>query len=323
MKYYGVDMIGNFKCQRYATLTNAGSASSSDEGRIIYIVDEENLYMNEGEQWVRISKHDFITLTDCPSSYNMDPVSAGNYANNLVIVNAGASGTTFIEISASLMIENLSGGITEATSGAMNSLIVLPASASLVDQIAALSASTIVRAVTGGMEDRRIPVWNGTERDLVTAHTSAYINPSGDIYAKHVYNAVWNDIADFIEVDCSIEYGYVYIMDENYKVRKSRNYMEPGIIGIASDTYGFGLGNKNGKPGLMPISIGGFVLAHIDDIYLSGTPLTCSIDGTLTKIEQDDKINFPERIVATFFKPEYEKTWNGIEVNNRHWVKVK
>lgn len=338
MKYYGVEMIGKFKCQKYDSLVFAGAAGN--EGRLIYVVDEDSLYIDDGAQWRRASKQSFITLTDCPSSYT---------ASNLPIVNTTATGITYTPISGAIMIQQLSAGIYTATSASINNDLVIPVSSSLylytttassslytfTDSVSSnlhdevvtletsLSASTIVRAVTGGMEDMRIPVWNGTERDLITAHTSAYINPSGDIYATHVYNAVWNDIADFIEVDCPIEYGYVYIMDEEYKVRKSRNYMEPGIIGISSDTYGFGLGNKNGKPGLMPISIGGFVLAHVDDIYLSGTPLTCGIDGILTKIDKFDKEKFPENIVATFFKPESEKTWNGIIVNNRHWVKVK
>jgi hypothetical protein len=38
---------------------------------------------------------------------------------------------------------------------------------------------------------------------------------------------------------------------------------------------------------------------------------------------QEDKRNYPERIVATFWKKETINEWNGIIVAGRHWVKVR
>ncbi|MFW6226143.1 MAG: hypothetical protein ACOC3V_04225 [bacterium] len=150
------------------------------------------------------------------------------------------------------------------------------------------------------------------------------LNYNGYFKATKVYNAIFNDIVDFIEIpeDIEIEYGKAYILTPTYVYRQSINYLEMGIVGIASDTYGFGVGKKE-KIKQLPIAIGGFVLAYVDKEYAPGIPLTVTQDGYLTEILHDDKSQYPERIVATFWKPEKEKEWNGIKVNNRMWVKVK
>lgn len=150
------------------------------------------------------------------------------------------------------------------------------------------------------------------------------LNMDGYLYATRVYNAVWNDIADFIEVpaNTTIEYGKVFTMDAEGNYGVSREYCPAGIMGIASDTYGFGVGQKQDMKQI-PIAIGGFVLAHIDKQYAPGTPLTATADGKLTEIKIEEKRDYPERIVATYWKPETDAHWNGVLVNGRHWVKVK
>jgi hypothetical protein len=144
----------------------------------------------------------------------------------------------------------------------------------------------------------------------------------GNLTATKVYNAVYNDIADYFEMDyeIEIEYGKVYIYDNG--VRQSREYCEMGILGIATDTYGFGVGNKENTPQI-PISVAGYVLAYVDGEYLSGTPLTCTSDGMITKMKREDVIKYPERIVGTYIKKEYYLQWNDIVVNGRHWIKIK
>ena len=156
---------------------------------------------------------------------------------------------------------------------------------------------------------------------------------TGGIYAKSgiksdtgVYNAVWNDLADCIPVDdeCKVEPGYCYCFDGE-KYYKSTKYLDEGIIGIDSDTYGMNMGRK---PGLnqMDVAVAGFVLACVDKEYKPGTPLTCTEDGYLTEIKKEDKIEYPERIVATYWKNEPAGEWGSdsrkVKVNGRKWVKV-
>ena len=150
---------------------------------------------------------------------------------------------------------------------------------------------------------------------------------AGGIYGNKVYNAVWNDLADCIPVDenCEAEPGYCYCFNGE-KYYKSSKYLDDGIIGIYSDTYGMHMGYK---PDLkqIPIAVAGFALAYVDKDYPVGTPLTCTENGYLTKIEKSDKIEWPEKIVATYWKDEPNEEWGSdnrkVKVNGRKWVKIK
>lgn len=181
--------------------------------------------------------------------------------------------------------------------------------------------------------------WSGKQTitaagDVTSGSTSGALTVStGGIYAASgiksdtgVYNAVWNDLADCIPVDdeCKVEPGYCYCFDGE-KYYKSSKYLDEGIIGIDSDTYGMNMGRK---PGLnqMDVAVAGFVLAYVDKEYKPGTPLTCTENGYLTEIKREDKIEYPERIVATYWKSESAEEWGSdsrkVRVNGRKWVKV-
>ena len=121
------------------------------------------------------------------------------------------------------------------------------------------------------------------------------------------------------------EPGYCYYFNGD-KYYKTDKYCQNGIIGIHSDTAGSILGKK-GKHKELDISIGGFVLAYVDKVYKQGTPLTATKDGKLTKMGFISRILHPERLVATYWKPESQKEWGDdnrkVQVNGRTWVKVR
>lgn len=157
--------------------------------------------------------------------------------------------------------------------------------------------------------------------------TSGGIWAAGGIKGNKVYNAVWNDLADCIPVDDEVELeaGRCYCFNgTNYY--KSNKYLADGIIGIHSDTYGMHMGSKQGVK-QMDVAVAGFVLAYVDQEYPVGTPLTCGPDGMLVKIERDDKIEYPEKIIATYWKREPSEYWGSdtqkVKVNGRKWVKIK
>ena len=175
-------------------------------------------------------------------------------------------------------------------------------------------------AVNGGT------VTSDSTSGALTVSTGGIYAASGIKSNTGVYNAVWNDLADCIPVDdeCKVEPGYCYCFDgERYY--KSTKYVDEGIIGIDSDTYGMNMGHK---PNLnqMDVAVAGFVLAYVDKEYKPGTPLTCAENGYLTKIKLKDKIRYPERIVATYWKNEPADEWGSdsrkVKVNGRKWVKV-
>ena len=163
------------------------------------------------------------------------------------------------------------------------------------------------------------------------ASTNA-LKVDGGIYAPRigslkVYGAVWNDLVDCIEVDdeCELEYGRCYAYN-NGKFTKTSKYADKSYIGIHSDTSGFEMGDK-GDVKQLKSSVAGYVLAYVDAEYPSGTPLTCSKHGMLTKAHFLTRILHPEMVIATYWKNEPKFVWgaegNEIEVKGRHWVRIK
>ena len=163
--------------------------------------------------------------------------------------------------------------------------------------------------------------------------TPAGLGVGKSLVADEVYNAVWNDLVDCIEVPDSteLEFGYCYCFDgETY--HKSREYMEDGIVGIHSDTAGFFIGAKKKGVKVLNTAAAGFALAYVDKEYAPGTPLTCCEDGWLTEISLEDLRTNPHKLVGTFWKKEIAPiwgfdnphTWNLLVVTNgRMWVKVR
>jgi len=146
------------------------------------------------------------------------------------------------------------------------------------------------------------------------------LNYDGYFYATKVYNAVYNDIADWQDLSDELIYGKCYVDTKNgAKLVTAR--CQKGVIGIASDTYGQSCGIDSDKI-QVPISVAGWVLAYVDDEYETGTPLTNDENGNLTEMRMDEKTMYPERLIATYKKPEHKEYWNNIVVNGRHWVKI-
>lgn len=145
---------------------------------------------------------------------------------------------------------------------------------------------------------------------------------NGYFYATRVYNAVYNDIVDFQEVFDDIVYGKCYYYTKG-GARICNKKCQKSILGIASDTYGIGIGARENT---VPIAVAGWTLSFVDKEYVPGTLLTNGEDGNLVKMSFLKRIIYPDRIVAVYMKKEKDEFYginNEIKVNNRHWVKVR
>ena len=201
------------------------------------------------------------------------------------------------------------------------------------------SGSTITLNGVGAIDAKSMTLGDITD----TTSTALYIlnklgkdNPTngvalkceGGISAAKVYNAVWNDLADSIEVpsDTELEYGYCYKYKDE-KVYKTDEYADPNVLGIHSDTAGMVLGIKPSHIKCINLAVAGVVLAYVDKEYECGTALVATKGGMLTKANRATILLHPERIIATYYKKEKEDLWgpksNRINVNGRSWVKIK
>lgn len=149
---------------------------------------------------------------------------------------------------------------------------------------------------------------------------------SGEFSSSKIWNAVWNDVADFQLLCDKLEYGRCY-MDTKDGAKICTVRCQMSVIGIASDTFGFGVGSGANPQREVPIAVAGWVLAFVDKEYECGTPLTNDEHGQLTAMTKQEKMEYPERIVGIYKRKELDTHWgpehSKIEVRGRHWVKVK
>ena len=152
------------------------------------------------------------------------------------------------------------------------------------------------------------------------------LNTNVQFHAAKVWNAVWNDVADFQLLADKLEFGKCYY-DTKDGAMICNKRCQMSVIGIASDTFGFGVGSGANVNREVPIGVAGWVLAFVDKEYECGTPLTNDEFGNLTAMTKLEKMEYPERIVGIYKRKEMDQNWGPegqkISVNGRHWVKIK
>lgn len=190
-----------------------------------------------------------------------------------------------------------------------------------------LATYVMTKTLTGGINNTAI----STSGTAVTFKGGVTGPSGGNIQGfGRVYNAVWNDYADFIKIDGFTGIpGKCYVISSDGLIRMSDRYAERGTLGIHSDTFGYCPGGLNPDKDLnsqgLVLGVAGFVLAYVDRDYTPGTPLCAGPDGTLTRMRPRTLKHHPERLVGTYFRREPQKTlYDGRTiVNGRVWVKVK
>jgi hypothetical protein len=158
----------------------------------------------------------------------------------------------------------------------------------------------------------------------VEANGTTRLNYDGYLYATRVYNAYYNDIADYFidNYGDEPEPGYCYYMEKDGKAYKTKKVGQHALLGIVSDTYGFALG-KDASNSPHPIGLAGFVLAYVKEEYAPGTLLTGGKNGILEELNLDLLTKHPDAHIATFIRKEENQNWHNLNVNGRCWVKIK
>ena len=162
--------------------------------------------------------------------------------------------------------------------------------------------------------------------DMSGTNSKAWFEVEGNVYASKVYNAVWNDYAEYRKADTE-EPGRVVIEGKFGIMTKSTARLQAGAS-IISDTFGSIMGLTDDCK--TPIAVAGRVLTYTyedRDSYPLGAAVCTGPNGTVSLMTREEIMTYPERIVGTVSEiPDYE-SWESsegpIQVNGRIWIKVK
>jgi len=153
-----------------------------------------------------------------------------------------------------------------SVSGALASNGIILTSATAADNLTSAKLYAVPAAI--------VPV------PTLTANNGAF---NGIFYATKVYNAVWNDIAEFMIYAEISEAGDVIIMT-NEGVKKSFKRAQKSVIGIHSDTFGYALGTENQEL-KTPIGLAGRVNVKVKEKLEIGDLLVSDFDGFASKAD--------------------------------------
>ena len=161
-----------------------------------------------------------------------------------------------------------------------------------------------------------------------TYSTNKVYVEDGAVTATKVYNAVWNDYAEYRELKDNfneIPYGKVAFENGDDTLSISTERLQPCAY-IISDTFGTAMGDQNEKS--VPIGVAGRVLAYTNEnrnAYKPGDAVCSGPNGTVSKMTQEEKINHPECVIGYVSAiPSYEEWGTGkVKVDNRIWIRIK
>jgi len=133
-----------------------------------------------------------------------------------------------------------------------------------------------------------INFYTGTTAPTATTR----INVDGYLYATKVYNAVFNDLAEFMDkCEENLSPGDVLIWDDEKKgLRKTDIENDTRVIGVYSDSYGFALGGSEKDKNKVPVGISGRVWVRVKTPVENGEGLITSQDKGYAKAG-DESIN--------------------------------
>ena len=155
---------------------------------------------------------------------------------------------------------------------------------------------------------------------------SGGLGVAGDIYANHVYGAVWNDYAECRESNEFINAGYVVKENGDDTLSLADGRLIYGCS-IVSDTFGFMIGETDKAH--TPIAVSGRVLAYpYENREVFRSNIGCFVcsgpNGTVSLMDKEEVWNHPEAIIGQVSAvPDYEYWGNNVKVNGRVWIKVR
>lgn len=244
--------------------------------------------------------------------------------------------TTSDGLMSSAMVSQLSNAVTSTASTGVGNVItdISLSNGTLTvtkDNISITDTKNTVGATTTASNLYFIGVNDITStasrQSYITGSTAAYVTSNGELYGYRVFNAVFNDYAEYREVEDDIEAGRVVRELGDGKMVMTEQRLEPACA-IITDTFGNAMGKT--EKCKTPIGIAGRVLAYpyenIEEFKNNiGKPVCSGPNGTVSIMTDEEYRNYGYKIIGIISEiPNYE-TWgsNKIQVNGRVWINIK
>ena len=154
--------------------------------------------------------------------------------------------------------------------------------------------------------------------------TGYALQVSGDITGNKVFNAVWNDYAEYRECEDLLP-GTCVQENNNGHLSQANTRLIPGAS-IITDTFGY-IQGKTDKA-ITPIAVCGRVLAYPylpREQYQAGQAVCSAPNGTVDIMTREEIRDYPDAIVGIVSEiPDYEIWGSGkVKVDGRIWIKIK
>ncbi len=188
-----------------------------------------------------------------------------------------------------------------------------------------LGITSTVDGITGSSNNgATLPSGTITGNTNASIHTSGGICAAQNIYGLRVFNAVFNDYAEF-RTTVDLIPGCVVIDQDDGSLVCSSDRLQPGAQ-VISDTYGHCMGAT--ATAQTPVAVAGRVLVYPyqnRNNYHAGMAVCSAPGGTVDIMTREEIRNYPDCIIGIVSEiPEYE-TWgsDSVKVNGRIWIRVK
>jgi len=128
------------------------------------------------------------------------------------------------------------------------------------------------------------------------------LNCEGYFYATRIYNAVYNDLAEYFESDDEFnKLNLVYVLNEKGNAICSYKRADNKFIGIASDTAAI-IFKQELKPKGIVIALSGTVKVKYDGEINIGDEVVSYINGRVIKASEEEKTIKRDTIIGKVIK---------------------
>jgi hypothetical protein len=251
----------NYNGNLYATNLSAGNVNLTS-GSIN--LTSGNLAITSGN--ITISSGIF-TATGSQGSLTFNAhTGGGTFSPDLQITNSTVSKTKSLRVNSSGALETMNSAYTTVIS-------------TLDDSGNLSTAGTITIGSAGALAyAASAPTLSGT----------AILGYNGYFYANRVYNAVWNDLAEFMPTAIASRAGDVLVMTSAGVVPSTKR-AQKSVVGVHSDTFGYALGAEAAE-NKTAIGLSGRVKVKVKEVLEIGDLLVSDVDGFASKATTDEEL---------------------------------